>query len=868
MSDTNSLDKLILDSVVDKNSSDFNFQTIDGRKIFIENIGEFWKKIDFSFKNNKKELENIHLLESPNTEYSILRFDIDIYSEIKFESRSYSVVFVKAVIEYIHSLIRHLVVTKQCSSDMQDNNKLISCVFGKQTIDKKDGFHIIFPNLLCGKDLQNNYFVSKLKDNIYQLWDGNKNLKVKVDKVSTKPWVIHGTKKTDTSSLYSLENAYSYNIQQISSVPYDIPSLYSINRSDSRTKSYHLNIKSVNIKQYDSDYTIDSAYNEIVQDKLLYLLNEDRVNDYDDWLQIGLVLFNVGNGQARFLDLWKDWARDFEGFSEFEHSKKWSSFSVLNLTMGTLKYLVHCDNPTKYKMLLYKKNLIKLKNRLFKLYEDEDEEITDESIIEVLKNNTPPSNVFVAQIFYSLYKNTLLWSPTKRNSGKWYRFLKNKWVEHSPELILQLLTQEVTAYIFKLFRDLYDEMTYIDNKDIPNFIKVNVKNYQRSLGSNSFLTQTINQSKSNFVDEKFDKKKDMNKYLIGCENGVLDLKSFCFRKTVPEDYITLSTGLIYKDSPPLYNQQSFITEYFEQMFVDREQREDYLNMISACLLGGNLQKIVLFAYGHTNAGKSQIVTFLSKAIGDYTTVLPKEIIYNRKQTSSAARPELVKTQGRRLAFINELPVNETLNTAFIKEIAGNDKVFVRDLFSSGYDIETFFKLYISCNDMPPLPKHDYAMWGRIRIIKFESVFSDNAPKDKAEQIKQKTFPRCEDLSEKFDECAASLLYLLFERYKKNAKEFPNGIPCDYILKTTEEFKESTDPINRFIAEEVSEEKGSFVYLEDMFDKWKEWWRYEFPDQRIVKSKEMFRLEISHSLGKSFTKDIRRLKMCDTKLTNV
>lgn len=867
MTDVKCLNKIITDSVVDKNSSDFNFQTIDGKKIFIENIGEFWKKLDDSFKNNKKELENIYLLESPNTEYSILRFDIDIYSEIKLKKRSYSVFFVETVIKYIHSLIKQLVETKQCSNDMQDNNRLISCVFGKQNIDKKDGLHIIFPNLLCGKDLQNNYFVSKLKDNIYQLWDGDEDLKVKVDKVSTKPWVIHGTKKTESSSLYTLEKTYSHNLQQISSTPYDIPSLYSINRSDVRTKSYHLNIKSVNVKQYDSDYTIDSAYSEIVQDKLLFLLNEDRINDYDDWLQIGLVLFNIGNGQARFLDLWKDWAKDFDGFSETEHSKKWASFSVRNLSMGTLKYLVQSDNPTKYKMLLYKKNLIKLKDRLFKFYEDDDEEITDESIIEVLKNNIPPSNVFVAQIFYSLHKNTLLWSPTSRNNGKWYRFLKNKWVELSSELILQLLTQEVSEYIFKLFRDLYDEMTYIDNKDIPDFIKANSKSYKRSLGSNSFLNQTINQSKSNFVDEKFDKRKDMNKYLIGCENGVLDLKSFCFRKTVPEDYITLSTGLIYRDSPPLYQQQNFITDYFEKMFVDKEQREDYLNLISSCLLGGNLQKIVLFAYGHTNAGKSQIVTFLSKAIGDYTTVLPKEIIYNRKQTSSIAKPELAKTQGRRLAFINELPVNETLNTAFIKEIAGNDKIFVRDLFSSGYDIETFFKLYISCNDMPPLPKHDYAMWGRIRIIKFESVFSDDAPKDPAEQRKQKKFPRCDDLSEKFDECAASLLYLLFERYKKNAKKFPSGIPCNYIMKTTEEFKESSDPINRFIKDELVEEKNSFVYLENMFDKWKEWWRSEFPDQRIRKSKETFRLEIAKALGKQFTKDIRRYKMTDIKLTN-
>ena len=59
-----------------------------------------------------------------------------------------------------------------------------------------------------------------------------------------------------------------------------------------------------------------------------------------------------------------------------------------------------------------------------------------------------------------------------------------------------------------------------------------------------------------------------------------------------------------------------------------------------------------------------------------------------------------------------------------------------------------FKLGLICNKLPQIPNADQATWNRIRIIPFESTFTDDAPTDPNEQLRKKIFPVDRDFEDK------------------------------------------------------------------------------------------------------------------------
>lgn len=88
---------------------------------------------------------------------------------------------------------------------------------------------------------------------------------------------------------------------------------------------------------------------------------------------------------------------------------------------------------------------------------------------------------------------------------------------------------------------------------------------------------------------------DNNPYLLVFNNGVYDLKSFTFRKTTPNEYITnsLSTNYDYK---PINNDlmNTFIENYIDKVFInDKEDKLVFLKLFATCLLGKRFKKYII-----------------------------------------------------------------------------------------------------------------------------------------------------------------------------------------------------------------------------------------------------------------------------------
>lgn len=95
------------------------------------------------------------------------------------------------------------------------------------------------------------------------------------------------------------------------------------------------------------DVSVDYDNDEL--EKLLSMLSKDRVNDYDDWITIGMAIYNTTNSHG--FSIWDEWSKKSQKYDYNECKRKWTSFkrnSSQKVTLGTIVYWCKEDNPELY----------------------------------------------------------------------------------------------------------------------------------------------------------------------------------------------------------------------------------------------------------------------------------------------------------------------------------------------------------------------------------------------------------------------------------------------------------------------------------------------------------------------------------------
>jgi putative DNA primase/helicase len=207
---------------------------------------------------------------------------------------------------------------------------------------------------------------------------------------------------------------------------------------------------------------------------------------------------------------------------------------------------------------------------------------------------------------------------------------------------------------------------------------------------------------------------DADPWLLGTQNGVLELQTGKFRPAKRDDYITLRTGVAFDPAAACPDWLAFL----DKVTGGDRSLSAYLKRVAGYTLTGSTREEVLFVpYGTGNNGKSTFRETLHEVLGDYAVAADAALLIERKAPGGAT-PEIARLKGRRLVAINETAENDRLNEARVKFITSQDKITARNLYQDFFDFEPTHKTFLTTNHKPIIRGTDTGIWRRIHLLPF------------------------------------------------------------------------------------------------------------------------------------------------------
>jgi P4 family phage/plasmid primase-like protien len=703
----------------------------------------------------------------------------------------------------------------------------------------KDGIHVIWPELIVSNNFQH-LVRKKILDQADVMLEGLKVCNTYEDIVDQaiidkNNWQIYGSSKPDCKS-YTVTRVYRYNKYTRTLVKGDTPKpeeemgfvrkfsmrierepclFYTEKEKEFNDFVQHImptmdekRKTKINAQIFASSINPARAVLENTDERELAkrlvaeCLSKQRAENYEDWIKLGWTLRNI---DYDLLETWANFSRNSEKYMEGECQRCWDKMCSDTIGMGTLRWWARKDNPQQYYHIIHE-NVLTL-------------------IDKCAGSNGAPYDV--AEVVYAMYKDRF--RHTTKDIWFTYKQEKHRWVRTSQGIILRNI---LSTKVCQKFMERVAYWNMLQNGAEQNGEaegkKKQLWRIVLDLKKTAYKSNVMKECECFFTDEKFEDVLDSRPHLIGFENGVYDLRMHEFRDGIPDDYITYSTGRHYIPFNSKSEEAQEIDKFLSQVFTNSVVFK-YIKDMFACVLDGSVRQEKFYIFnGKGSNGKSVLLSFLQKAIGDYYCILPIALLTQKRTQSNSAQAEVERTKGRRLTVMQEPGDGEKLNIGLMKELTGGDRILTRGLFKDPIEFRPQFKMIMTCNDLPEVSSDDGGTWRRIRVVQFTSKFTDNP-----DQKKLNEFRADPELMSKFDRWADTFISMLIDHHKhidvSNIHE-----PLD-VTKATDMYRSSNDSIGQFVQERMVLDPTSTerVLITKIYAEFKIW-----ANQTLNKSKKI------------------------------
>ena len=296
---------------------------------------------------------------------------------------------------------------------------------------------------------------------------------------------------------------------------------------------------------------------------------------------------------------------------------------------------------------------------------------------------------------------------------------------------------------------------------------------------------------------------DNNPYLLGVQNGVIDLRSGSLLAPNPAVLVTKHCNVAYDPQASCPRFCAFL----EEVVPNQQQRDFLVTAMGYFLTGLTKEQRWFFFHGVGSNGKSVLIGLLENLMGDYVGKIQTEMLMQHKKAPSGASPELLQLQGKRLVFCNETKEGQRLDDARIKDLTGGDTITGRPLFGNNHvSFSPTHKLVVIGNHRPIVSDNSHGFWRRVVLYPFDVCIPEQQQdKDLLEQL--------------IGEGPGILNHLLaaLRVYFKRGLSVP-----DSLLRGTAEYRTDQDMVQQFLNDRCAIDTNKEIKKEILYHRYQGW----------------------------------------------
>ena len=402
--------------------------------------------------------------------------------------------------------------------------------------------------------------------------------------------------------------------------------------------------------------------------------------------------------------------------------------------------------------------------------------------------------------------------------NEWFRFNGNTWI------YIGCKNNKLMNDAMKKIKEICETVsTYYHMNNIDN--KYKLQKFEKSMEmvktKNNMMTQ-LRDKFSDITDVDFVRKLDSDKYLLGFNNGVYDLKNHIFRSGNSHDMISLTVGYDYDQSHKINNE---LSQFLSFLQPNNDDLKYLLIYLSRAICGNSSQQFMIFEWIDDNC-RQIFNNLIKETFGEYYGQINKDFFYDAPPNTLSQDPGLLMYQKKRYVVSFDSCDNNGLDNKFIKFITGNQSIQLKNKHNISVDFIPNFHTTYDCNEFPKIISMDTNCSDRIRCIKFSNMLKNNEPNIYSSNnigIWKKDF-----------------MLLLLEYYRKYENSIVNM--TDNVIEWTSECKPKIDLYLKFI-NECTEESDTHIKSVELYEHFKIW--YEKNNKNVkVPSIKKFSMNIN------------------------
>lgn len=213
---------------------------------------------------------------------------------------------------------------------------------------------------------------------------------------------------------------------------------------------------------------------------------------------------------------------------------------------------------------------------------------------------------------------------------------------------------------------------------------------------------------------------DADGWLLGVENGVIDLRTGGLRPADPADLMTMQCPVKYDPAARAPRWERALVEWFPE-----PERRAYVHRVAgSALVGAQRDHVLILHYGTGGNGKGSFTRALQRVLGSYAVEIHLSLLVEAKwREHDTIRADLFR---RRLAVAVETERRVRLAEASVKNLTGGDRIRARRMREDPWAFDPTHSLWLQTNHLPQISGRDHGIWRRIRVVRWESRFEGRA----------------------------------------------------------------------------------------------------------------------------------------------